>query len=370
MIAIDLRSLMGGKISGVENYLINILRHLPKNSDSFGFYNSYSDAQMPELPEGLETKRTRIPNKILNFLQTFFALPKLESLYGKFNVLWMPDLRPFAINKSTKLVVTVHDLSPVLHPEFYSWKRRIWHRVIRHKKSLQRADLIFAVSEYTKYDLIKLFSLDANKIKVIYQGIDHARFKRDLDNDRKHEIRAKYKLPEKFIFSISTVEPRKNLNALISAFEQVRDPNLYLVIAGRLGWVFGDFQEQLRNSPKADRIIYLNYIPEQDKPYLYSLALMVCYPSFYEGFGVVPAEAMACGVPVITSARTSMPEVCQDAALLVEPYQSADLVLAIEDLLHDPQLRDNLIAKGLARAAQFSWEKCALEINKYLLELQ
>ena len=352
----------GGRISGVENYVLNAisrLQTLPGFELRF-FYNSFKVRELPVKMDlhGRQISSSRIPNKIFNALLAF-GLPRFEKLYGAFDVLWMPDLRPFAIGPETKLVLTVHDLSPVVHPEFYSLRRRIWHRLLNYRASFKRADLIFAVSEYTKYDLVKIFKLDPEKIKVVYPGVDHKIFTPELDQRLQHKVRQKYNLPAKFILSISTIEPRKNLAGLIEAFEKIRDPEVRLVIAGRLGWLYREILEKIRNSQKKDKIKLIGYVAEADKPFLISQAEMVCYPSFYEGFGFQPLEAMACGVPVISSARTSMPEVCGDAALLIEPYHLEDLRAAIESLLTDRHLRQSLIAKGLAQSQKFTWQKTA-----------
>ena len=362
----------GGKISGVENYTTSLIEHAPKSSGQhhtlFGFYNAYREVEMP-VPgtEQFKIIRTRIPNKIFNFLLATIGYPKFENLYGQFDVVWLPDLRPFAVKKNTRLAITVHDASPIMHPEFYSLRRTLWHRIINYRMSYKRADIIFAVSEYTKYDLVKLFGIDEQKIKVVYPGIDHARFHTNLNTDIQHRIRKKYNLPHSYILTISTLEPRKNIPGVIAAFDRIQTPDVHLVIAGRPGWLYKDIYKKINSSPKRSCIHLIGYVPEADKPYLISMASLVCYPSFYEGFGFVPLEAMACGVPAITSARTSMPEICGDAALLVEPYQLADLTMAIESLLTDPVLRDDLIRKGLQRARMFDWSKTATIVYDHLL---
>lgn len=370
-IMVDLRSLMetGGKISGVENYLLNVLPEMIKAENPFaGFYNSFKDVFMPNFKTNFKIVRRSIPNKILNTSLAFFSQPKFEKLFGSFDVLWMPDLRPFAIKKNTKLAITAHDLSPVLHPEYYSLKRRIWHWLIKHKRSFKRADLVFAISEYTKNDLIAL-GVDPNKIQVVKHGLNHELFNTNISEEKKRAVRIKYKLPEKFILSVSTVEPRKNIQGLIAGFVMINDPDLYLVIAGRLGWIYKGVLELANNSSKKERIIFPGYVDEADKPALISSAHIVCYPSFYEGFGFVPLEAMACAVPVITSARTAMAEICADAALLVEPMQLPELVSAINALNTDFELREHFIKKGLAHVQGFSWQKSALEISRALIQL-
>lgn len=365
-IAVDLRSLMGadGKISGVENYLLNILKNL-QGQEYVGLYNGYAEVNLPEFP-GMEIRRSKIPNKFFNTSLSFLNYPKFENLYGEFEWLWLPDIRPFAIQRKTKLAITVHDLSAFMRPEFYSLKRKIWHWLINYKKALERADIIFAVSEYTKKDLMRRFGINENKIKVVYPGIDHKRFRNNFSDSEKTEIQNKYSLPQKYILSISTIEPRKNIEAIISAFESVPDPNLNLVIAGRLGWLYGKLLTRAEKSPKRAKIRFLGYVSEEDKPKLIASSTVVCYPSFYEGFGFIPLEAMACGVPVITSTRTSTPEVAQDAAILIEPYNINELRNAIVSLDTDPKLKSMLISKGLERVKLFDWAKTAEEIKNYL----
>ncbi len=370
-IMVDLRSLMetGGKISGVENYLLNVLPFIHSEENSFsGFYNSFKDVYMPEFKKDFNVTRRSIPNKILNTTLSFFSFPKFEKLFGSFDILWLPDLRPFAISKTTKLAITAHDLSPVMHPEYYSLKRRIWHWLIQHKRSFKKADLVFAISEYTKNDLIS-FGVSEKKIKVVKHGLNHELFNTDISVEQKQEVRNKYKLPGKFLLSISTVEPRKNIEGLIKGFEMVDDPDLFLVIAGRLGWLYKGVLELANRSNKKEQIIFTGYVDEKDKPALISSAHIVCYPSFYEGFGFVPLEAMACGVPVITSARTSMAEICGDSALLIEPYQLPELVNAIKALNTDDVLRAHFTEKGLEHVKGFTWEKSALEIQRGLIQL-
>ncbi len=370
-VAIDLRSIMpGGRISGVENYLINVMRYLSRDERNyFGFYNSFGPVALPEFEKSFRVKSTKVPNKIFNLSVGLFGYPKFEDIYGNFDILWMPDVRPFAIKDKTKLAVTVHDMSPVTHPKYYSLKRRIWHSFVNYKKTFKRADLIFADSEYTKYDLIKLFDLPKEKIKVVHLAIDHSKFRMDLDERLKHKVRERYNLPDNFILSISTVEPRKNISSLVTAFEKIEDPEAHLVIAGRLGWLYKDLLKQVDSSPKKDKIKFINYVEEEDKAYLISLSQIVCYPSYYEGFGFVPLEAMACGVPVVTSARTSIPEVVGDAALLIEPYSVPELVVALGSLLNDQNLRSTMIQKGIERAKQFDWQNTIKEIDRHLSSL-
>ncbi len=372
-IAVDLRSLNSGGISGVENYIVNLLEHLLP-SDSRNNYTLFHNALGGENLTHLQflnakEKSTRLPNKLLNLSVKFFAKPKFEQLIGDFDSLFLPNLNHFALGPKKKLVVTVHDLSPVVTPEFYDARRRFWHSFLGFKKTLERANLILAVSNFTKQDLMTFFKLPETKIKVVYPGIDHSLFHPNLPSSKLREIRNLYNLPGDFILYLSTVEPRKNLIGLIEAFEQIKNP-VSLVIAGKLGWKYQKTLEKMKQSLKARDIKYLGYIPENDKPYIIKLARAVVYPSFYEGFGFVPLEAMSVGTPVVTSQVTSLPEVVEDSALLINPYNIDDLAKALEEVLSNNKLRESLINKGLARSQKFNWQTTARETLAYLNTLQ
>ena len=174
-IGIDLRSLQGGGISGVENYIYNLLEHLlqqDKQNQYVFLQNGYFDDDIEHLKfMNASFIKTRIPNKILNFSLRFFKIPKLQSLIGIFDLLFMPNANQVAIKKQSKLVITVHDLSPVLLPQMYSLRRRLWHKFLGLPNLYKKADLLLAVSEHTKHDLITLLNISENKIKVIYPGI-------------------------------------------------------------------------------------------------------------------------------------------------------------------------------------------------------
>ncbi len=363
-IAIDLRSLSSGSISGVENYTLNLLSSLlklDKTNQYTLFYNSFANKQLGDFHYvNSKVIHSRLPNKILNIGLKIKAL-KLEQLTGDFDLLFMPNLNQFNIKDKAKLVITAHDLSPVLTPEFYDAKRRLWHKFLNYKKAFSRANVLFAVSEYTKNDLIKVFGINAEKIKVIYPGLDHNLFNSREMLEEQRSLRNRYGLPGDFYLFLSTVEPRKNLKTLIRAFEQV-DNSVSLVIAGRLGWKYKKDFRLIKKSKKNVKIKYIGYIAESDKPALIKLAKALVYPSFYEGFGFQPLEAFASGTPVIASGITSLPEVVSDAGLLINPYSVDDLSFALSEIVLNNALRASLIQKGLEQAKKFTWEKTAQEV--------
>ncbi len=364
-IAIDLRSLHTGTISGVENYIINTVEHMlsaDRQNTYTLFYNGFAQKNFDELRfMNSNIVHKRIPNKILNLSLKFFAYPKFENFIGDFDLLFLPNFNYFAIGPKTKLAVTVHDLSPVIFPEYYSIKRRLWHRFINFKNVCQRATILFAVSEFTKQDLIERFNISPEKIIVAYPGINHSLFHSNLKIDNLREIRNRYDLPGDFMLFINTIEPRKNIVRMIEAFEQMEKP-VTLIIGGKAGWKYGPIFKKMRNSSRRRLIRYIGYIPEEDKPAMIKLARCVLAPSLFEGFGFPPLEALAVGTPVLTSNVTSLPEVVGDAAYMVDPYSVADMAAGMNELVYNEPLRALLIAKGIERAKLFHWEKTAEHI--------
>ena len=368
-IAIDLRSLSSGSISGVENYIVNLLEHMvaiDRDNQYLLFYNSWKPRDFDNLHfANSEIKQTRMPNKLLNALLKL-NVTKLEKLTGAIDVLFMPNLNQFSLWPKTKLALTVHDMSPVVTPEFYDWKRRAWHKFLNYKKAFDRANILFTVSDYTKYDIMRLFNVPSHKITVTYPGVLPAN---EFTSDVLRAFRNESGLPGRYLLFLSTIEPRKNLGNLIKAFEMLEDP-AHLVIAGKKGWKYRNIFDQIRQSKKSDKIHYIGYLSETDKPKLITLARAVAYPSFYEGFGFVPVEAMAHSVPVVASSVTAIPEVVQDCALQVNPYNISEIVFSLEEILNNNPLREILISKGKIRSQEFTWEKTARGVLAGLNSLQ
>jgi glycosyltransferase involved in cell wall biosynthesis len=360
-IAVDLRSLSSGTISGVENYTLNLLDNL-LTEDKLNHYTLFNNALKKSAGPDFHfvnstLKYSRLPNKLVN-LGLKFKLLKLERLAGEFDCLFMPNLNQFNVSPKTKVVLTVHDLSPVVTPEFYDAKRRIWHQFLNYKKAFQRANILLAVSQHTKNDLIRIFGVNPNKIRVIYPGVDHKIFHNEISSDSLRSVRNIYGLPGEFILFLNTIEPRKNLANLIRAFEKLQH-SANLVIAGRLGWKYGRDFQLIKKSKKSAKIKYIGYVEEKHKPALIKLAQVLVYPSFYEGFGFQAIEAMATGTAVLASQVTSLPEVAGNSALLIDPYNPDGLAEGLKQILTNQLLRQRLIGKALLRAKDFSWQKTA-----------
>jgi glycosyltransferase involved in cell wall biosynthesis len=363
-IAIDLRPLMAGKISGVEVYIENMLKSLfeqDQKNEYILWYNAFKKVDTSHFPKGganVKLVRTRIPNKILNIFMSILRWPKVDRLIGgKIDVLWVPDPRPAPVSKACKKVVTFHDLSFEDFKYSFNFKTRLWHKILRPGLEAKEAETIIAVSDFTRTRVMDEYGIDSSKIKVIHEAA--ADSLQPLHFAKSFEIiRRKYDLPEEYFLCLSTIEPRKNTEGIIRAYlewQEGNDADVALVIAGKEHpEIFSDMRIK-----KHPLIKFPGFIDEADKALLYQHALAFLYPSLYEGFGLPILEAMKCGTPVITSDATAMAEVAGDAAMLVNPNDTHEIKQAMDVLYRDDTMRAELIEKGFERAKQFSWEKAA-----------
>ncbi len=365
-IGIDIRPLMQAQYSGVSHYTLYMLRALfaqDRENHYTLFYNSHKEAALPEfVGENITYCRLKYPNKLFNASLALMGHPHLDRVMGTVDVLYVPNLNFISWSASCQTVITVHDLSFIRFPEFFSPKMRAWHWLTRPEKTLQRADRLIAVSENTKRDLIDLLHIDPAKIEVIYEGIDPSCCVLDDDCIKLSAIKIKYNLPDTFILYLGTLEPRKNIETLIETYRKL-ETDVHLVIAGGQGW---KTESIYRAAEGNDKIHFIGYVGASDKNALYNLAKLFVYPSYYEGFGLPLLEAMACGTPVIAGCNSSQVEVVGDAGLLVDPYNVTDLVQAIQLLFENPDVYELYRNKGLARAQSFSWETAGRQLLQTL----
>lgn len=371
-IGVDIRVLAAGKRTGIEEYAIGLLEALlpaARQHEWVLFYNAWRkeklDFSWARLPWVRVVERS-LPNRPLMFASAYLSLPKLNRFIGECDTFFSPHFYPAAVLRKTPLITAFHDLGFVHHPEFSSAKKYWWHRLTRPQWQARRSRHIITVSESSKRDLVNIYNIPPEKISVIYSGISSSF--RQLPNDAGEAVRRKYHLPKRFILYLGTVEPRKNIIGILKAFERLLDTGYdgALVIAGMFGWSYRPILEAWRNSPARERVSFTGFIAPEDKPMLYNCADCFVYPSFFEGFGFPPLEAMACGVPVITARCSSLPEVTGGAALLINPTSTSELHWAMETILGDASLRHRLRSHGLKRAADFSWERAALSTLRVL----
>ncbi len=256
-------------------------------------------------------------------------------------------------------VITLHDIAYLLFPTYHLLQNRIYLTLMM-PRFLARADAVICVSEATRRDALRFYKLDPAKVHVITEGVE-PRFAPISNPPILQKIRAKYHLPPRFILHVGTIEPRKNLATLLEAYAAIKDEmgDVRLVIAGGKGWLYESFFEQLRALDLAEHVTLTGYVPDEDLPALINCAEVFAFPSVFEGFGLPPLEAMACGVPVLCSNASSLPEVVGEAGLLLPPTDARAWAEALRGVLANSILRADLRQRGLARAAQFTWETTA-----------
>ena len=292
------------------------------------------------------------------------ALDGVEVFHVSDVLLWA---QPGAVN-----VFTIHDLTTLLFPEFHTWENRELHRR-RLDFAREHADVILVGSESTRRDIVQRLGVDRDRIRVVPYGVTPA-YRRVEDPVRLASELQGYGLePGRYIFHVGTIEPRKNLLRLVEAFDLLRkqggEPSLKLALVGAGGWQHEDVLRRIETLGLEDWVVVTGPVAESIKPSLYSGAVLFVYPSLYEGFGLPPLEAMACGTPVIASNVSSIPEVVGEAGLLIDPEDTQSVADAMALVLSDTDLRAKMIKSGLARSRQFSWDltaKRTLEVYREL----
>lgn len=262
--------------------------------------------------------------------------------------------------RATPTVLTVHDLIFKLFPQHHK-RLNYWYLNVAMPLFVRRADRVIAISETTKRDLMREYGTPEEKISVVYEAA--APHFAPPPAEQIAEIRARYGLPERYLLTVGTIEPRKNLPRLVEALAALRraDPALRLVVVGARGWLLEGFDDAIETFGQQEAVILPGFVPDEDLPALYAGATVTVLASLYEGFGLPVLEAMACGSPVACSATSSLGEIAGEAALTFDPADVEAITAALRRLLAEPDLRDDLCRRGLARAAEFSWERAARE---------
>lgn len=370
-IGVDIRVLMDKQYSGVSEYssvLLRTILRLDRKNEYNLFYNSFRDVKERignfEHPR-LNLTRKHYPNRFFNYcLQKILAWPKLDKVVGGVDIFWSPHINFSRLSANTKHVLTIHDISFLHYPEFFSYRKNFWHQALALKKLVAKATAIVAVSENTRQDIIEFLGVPAEKVHTIYSGLN---VKADMPRPEEERLFIKkHELKKRFILYLGTIEPRKNIAGLIYAYNCLRDNNIdlvdvQLILAGANGWRTKDIYRAWEDSPYRRDIKFLGYVSPQEKELLYRRAEVFIYPSYYEGFGLPPLEAMAHNLPVITSNVASLPEVVGGAALTINPYDINEIAKALELVIIDPELKTSLIKAGQEQIQKFSWEKTAKE---------
>ncbi|MGB9879890.1 MAG: glycosyltransferase family 4 protein [Anaerolineae bacterium] len=344
----------------MSRYIYNLLVHLSRE-DPEGDYTVFLNSRCA-LSLSYRQKRSSLPTykPWVRIFWEQFLLP-YEICRENIALLHSPvNVQPFIL--PCKGVVTVTDLSFMVFPESFRPFQRLYQRFFT-RMSVQRASHLIAISSSTAQDLGKFFAVPMTKISVIFPGVDTA-YHPMRDISALSDFRRRRNLPERFILFVGTLEPRKNLLTLLKAyakFKRQTKADHKLVLAGSPGWLYQPIFAAVEELGLQDDVLFPGFIPEDELPLWYNTADVFVYPSLYEGFGLPPLEAMACGTPVIASNASSLPEVVGDAALLVDPYSPDEWATALLQVCKDRDLGNNLATRGPERARIFSWSSMARE---------
>ncbi|MDP3947805.1 MAG: glycosyltransferase family 1 protein [bacterium] len=373
-ILIDVRLLVTGKTSGIEEYARSLIDALlMEGKDEIGlFYNGLRKAPLPERwrkNPRITVLNGRLPNKLFDILARTLGLPDIERDFHP-DVVFSPHFNILPRTRAPR-VITFHDLSFLHYPELFGFRQRVWHWLQNYRAQALEADRIVAVSEFTKSDLINLLGIPEERIRVVYSGVS------DIFQPQKEEavaeFRARHGLARPFLLYLGTIEPRKNLRAVIRAFNLLKEErafaDLELVLAGPRGWLYAEILGEAHDSPFKGNIRFFGQVRSEERPLLYAAAALFIYPSFFEGFGFPPLEAQACGTPAVVSNRTSLPEIFGDSVALVDPWRIEEIADAAHRLLADESARRATMEAGLKNAARFRWPRAAEKMRKIFAEL-
>ena len=351
--------------AGVGVYALNLVKHLSMIDDDFHCYVLVQDDDVSlDDIHGGTISIIKIRSRIFRI---FILRILLEQLYIPYLVFRLGINVVHSLHYSfplfvmAKKVVTVHDMSFFKYPELHEPIKVAYFKAFIKMSSLL-ADKIICVSASTRKDYVSKFEAASNKTNVVYHACSNE-FTPDIDNSAVSRVKIKYGIDSEYFLFIGTLEPRKNILAIIRAFDRFNNQNGHykLVIAGKKGWHYDDIFTLVQRLGIADRILFTGFVHETEKPSLLVGATAFIYPSIYEGFGIPVLEALACGTPTVTSNVSSMPEVAGDAALLVDPENSDEIFIAINKIVNDPNLRRELKMRSLQQAEKFSWMKTAKE---------
>jgi glycosyltransferase involved in cell wall biosynthesis len=341
--------------AGITWYIYNLLRHLPEADPEIRFTAFLSERRFSATP-GLQVQLSRLPThrplvRILweqGFQPWALSPSEIQLLHGPAFVGPLLGSVPF--------VVTVHDLSFLLYPAGFRKPNRLYLTAFT-RWSVQRARRVIAVSDSTKRDVVRLYGISPDNVDVVHNGVDPCF--QPLPASETTAFRAKQGLPERFLLFVGTLEPRKNVIRLIESYAQLPAHRPPLILVGGKGWLYDQIFARVKSLGLDDNVRFAGFVPPEDLPKWYNAATLFVYPSLYEGFGLPPLEAMACGTPVVTSTASSLPEVVGQAALLVDPADTEALTDAMNRVLGDQVLQERMRAKGLLQAQGFSWQETA-----------
>ncbi len=351
--------------TGVEWYSYHIIRAMMKKDRK----NRYFLYSREPLQGGLEDRPGNWESRVLKWPFRLWTQLRLswEMLINSPDILFIsahaiPFIHPHGPKRT---ITTLHDIGFERFPELYSPAERAYHRWAV-KFALKHVDTAITVSQFSKDEMIRAYGADPEKIKVVHLAYDHESYRVIMDQRAINNVLHKYNIDRPYLLYVGRLEKKKNTLRLIKAFARLNDKDMKLVLVGKKGFGSEKAEAYIEKEGLKDRVIMPGWVEQDDLPYLLNGARAFIFPSLYEGFGMPILEAMACGCPVLCSNTTALPEVAGDAALLINPCDKKELARGMEMIIEDIELRNMLINRGLQRAKDFSWEKCAEETMKIL----
>lgn len=345
--------MVGGRETGNETYIVNLLEHLadlPVDYAAAIWNNTRLPASI--LKTGLEVLQI---GPASDWFRLGHALPRACRRW-KADLLHVTYTGPFL--SRCPYVVSIHDVSFKRFPHFFSPRERLLFNTLV-PLTLRRARGVITLSDHARDEVLHFFPFLKDRVFVTQLAAGHIFNPCDPAQARRH-IEDSYGIADRFILAVGNIQPRKNLRRLLHAFALIQHIlNYKLVIVGQSRWQMTSIYRTILDLGLQERVIFTGYVPAGELVWFYNAAGVFVYPSLYEGFGLPIIEAMACGTPTITSNSSSMPEVAGDAAFQVDPYDVGQIASAIQSVLNSPDLARTLSAKGLERASSFSWHKTA-----------
>lgn len=338
--------------TGMGTYAFHILE---------GIQDSYQvDQIMDKTGDLMNGCRVNRPSSLpipYHYLPWSLALSFKKKIFSKYDIIHNICQYPISPPDSKRSIITIYDLIPILYPSLvtpvYAWQSKVFLPRI-----LKKTSRIISISEHTKQDVIKRYHINPEKIDVTYLGISDHFYPRE--QKEVVTFRQKAGLNDPYILFVGALEPKKNIPGIIKAFNlcQKEYPELKLVLAGKLSWKYDGIFSLIKQLKLEERVKYIDFIPYDDLPLLYTGAEAFVFPSWYEGFGLPPLEAMKCGTPAIVSDRSSLPEVVGPDGMIVAPDNYEEMSAMILQVLSDSHYRSQQSRYSIDRAAMFSWEKC------------
>lgn len=362
---------------GISEYAFELLRYFKEFTTSPDLIKVHSlwfivylkDNPLPHMPEWSENWQYRIVGP--KMLWTQFGLP-LHLFFDKPrpNIFFSPTHYAPRISP-VPTAVAIMDLSYIHFPEMFT-KKDLFQLIHWTAYSAKQAEVIFTISQSSKRDILKYYQVPEERVIVTYPGIKQESVIMKQESGIE-EIKNKYGISDKYVLFVGTIQPRKNIERLIKAFDRVlkedRHTNLQLIIVGKRGWLYESILKRPKELGIEEKVIFLNFVPDEELDILYRNALCFCLPSLYEGFGLPVLEAMKRGCPVITSKVSSLPEAGGEAALYFNPESVEDIAEKITELINNESLREKFIQKGFEQVKKFSWKKTAQETLELLQEV-